>query len=94
MYDEILTVSDSIVISVFVMAIILLALYIITLILEGIAKVITYKEAKKLASLQTKKQESADENTDELEAVIIAAAIAMMDGSDRIESIRFKEIGK
>ena len=92
MYDEILTLPESIVASVFVMIIILLTLYIMTLVLECVAKVINRKDARCIAAQQPEEQRSADDSADELEVVIMAAAIAMMDGNNSIEFIRFKEI--
>ena len=92
MYDEILTLPESIVASVFIMIIILLTLYIIALVLECVAKVINRKDARRIAAQHPEEQESGDEAADELEVVIMAAAIAMMDGNNSIESIRFKEI--
>ena len=90
MYGEILTVRESMVASVFIMVIILLALYVITLVLECIAKAMGKKEAPAARPDETENTESDDE----LAAVIMAAVMAATDHEDLIEAVYFKESGK
>lgn len=93
MYGEILTLRESIVASVFIMIIILLTLYVITLVLECISKAMFRPEKRESAVVQLVEEEGA-ESDDELAAVIMAAAMAVMDHEDLIEAVYFKECGK